>query len=416
MIDNQKILEECRKALKDSGYPSDYFESCVLAVRNTFPKILLDNAESHPNEVSMRKKDLGIWQKYTWKEVYTNIKQMALGLKSLGLERGDKVCVVGDNDPEWYWAEIAIQSMGGACVGLYLDAMAGDVEYIVNNSDSVLAFAKDQEQVDKFLESRENLPLIRRVIFWDDRGMVSYKSNPWLLELNELKKMGAAYEQEHPGFFEESVELGTESDTAVLSFTSGTTSLPKGAVISQEYLIKGGIRWCAVAVPQKTDVNLSYSSPAWIAEQMMIAMWLVFRIRTDFPEAPETVMENIREVGPRQLALGPMQWQDMLSKVQMKIMDTGPIRRWTYQLSLQIGYRLAEYASRGGRKPPFTWRMLGSLADLICFRHIRDSLGLSRLRYGLTGGATFSDGDQDGDGDVDLSDLAALLAVYGDSC
>jgi long-chain acyl-CoA synthetase len=387
MIDNQKILDECREAVEDSGYPTGHFERCVIKARNTFPKIMLDNYRSYPDEVSMRKKDFGIWQKYTWTEVYENIKYMALGLKSLGLERGEKVCVVGDNDPEWYWAEVAIQSVGGACMGLYLDAMPADVEYIVNNSDSVFAFAKDQEQVDKFLDIKEKLPQVKRVIFWDDKGMMGYKTNPWLIELAELIQLGREYENQHPDLFYESVEQGTEKDMAVLAYTSGTTSLPKGAIISHEFLIKGGIRWSAVALPLEGDENLSYMSPAWIAEQFYIAMWLLFRIKINFPEAPETVMENIREIGSRQLGLGPMQWQDILSRVQMKIMDTGPIRRSIYKTCLSIGYKTAEYKMTEGKVTPFYWKLLGAVANRLCLYHICDNLGLKKLRFGITGGS-----------------------------
>lgn len=387
MIDNQKLLDECREAIDDSGYPAAFFEQCVLNAKDTLPKILIENFKANPNDISMRKKDLGIWYTYTWAEVYENVKYMSMGLKSLGLEREEKVCVIGDNDPEWYWAEIAIQAMGGACVGLYLDAMAADAEYIVNNSDSVFAFAKDQEQVDKFLDIQDKVLKIKKVIYWDDRGMAGYRDNSWLMSLTDLIDLGKKYDQQNPAFFDQVIEQGNDSDIAVLSYTSGTTSLPKGAMITHAYLIKNGIRWSSVTLPLEGDENLSYASPAWIAEQFTIAMWLICRSRINFPEAPETVMENIREIGPRQLGLGPMQWQGMLSQVQMKIMDTGAIRRFIYNMCMPIGYKVAKQKVKRGRKLPLHWKLAEWFANALCLYYIRDNLGLSKLRYGITGGS-----------------------------
>jgi long-chain acyl-CoA synthetase len=387
MIDNQKLLDECREAMEDSGYPTAHFERCVLNAKDTLPKILTENYKAYPDEISMRKKDLGVWNTYTWDKVYENVKNMGLGLKTLGLEREEKVCVIGDNDPEWYWAEVATQSMGAACVGMYLDAMPSDVEYLATNSDSVFAFAKDQEQVDKFIEIQDKVPNIKKVVYWDDRGMAGYKDNPWLISITGLMDLGREYDSKNPGFFKESVDQGQDSDIAVLSYTSGTTSLPKGAMISHAYLVKNGIRWSAVTLPLKGDENLSYASPAWIAEQFTIAMWLICGSRVNFPEAPETVMENIREIGPRQLGLGPMQWQDMLSQVQMKIMDTGIIRRFIYNMCMSIGYKVAEYKVKHGRKLPIHWKLIEFFANSLCLYHIRDNLGLSKLRYGITGGS-----------------------------
>jgi len=387
MIEREKLLEECQPVLRENDLSSDYFQGRVRGVRDTLPKILADNFRENPAGLSMRKKDLGIWSGYTWAQVYEKVKSMALGLKSLGLERGDKVCVIGDNDPQWYWAELAVQSMGGVVVGLYIDAMPGDVEYLLTHSDSSFVFAKDQEQADKFLEVREKVPRVKRVVYWDRKGMAGYRKDPWLLELDDLIHLGQSYEFRHPKVFEEEVEAGGANDPAVLCYTSGTTSLPKGAMISHAYLIKGTIRWAAVNLPQAGDEYLSFVPPAWIAEQLLIASWLVFRTRVNFPEEPETVMENIREIGPQMVLLAPMQWQGLLSMVQMKIFDTGPVRKLLYRACLPVGYKIAEYRLKGRRSLPLLWRILYGLANGLCLYHIRDSLGLSKIRFGITGGS-----------------------------
>ncbi|MDX2481400.1 MAG: AMP-binding protein, partial [Desulfuromusa sp.] len=387
MIDIQVMLEECMPAFKESRRNPDYYRQCVEQVQDTLPKIVNNTCTSYPGEICMRKKDYGIWNSYTNAQVLENIKYMGLGLKSIGVERGDKVCIIGDNDPEWYWAEIAAQSMGASVVGLYIDAMPSDLQFLVNDSDSVFVFSKDQEQTDKFIEIKESIPRIKRVIYWDDQGMVRYKEDSWLLKNTSLIEFGKAFEKQNPGFFERSLEEGTDSDIAVICYTSGTTGLPKGAMLSHEYLIKGAIRWGAIAPPAPKDNYLSYVPPAWISEQMMIAGWSVFRTQINFPEEPETVMENLREIGPRTCLLSPMQWQGIHSQVQMKILETGPIRRFLYNVSLSIGHKYAKYVQVHGTKPPLYSRFLFWLANGVCLYHIRDYLGLSKLRYAMTGGS-----------------------------
>ncbi|MBU2549330.1 MAG: AMP-binding protein [Proteobacteria bacterium] len=386
-MDNERLWEACRPVVEADSAAGEHFKRCVLALRDTLPKVLADQFRSNPGLAAMRKKDFGVWNSYTWAEVWERTKHIALGLRELGLRRGDKAAVIGDNDPEWYWIEMAVQALGGVCVGLYIDAMPSDAEYIVNHSDAVFVFAKDQEQTDKFLEIRDKLPQVRRVIFWDDKGMASYRNRPWLLELRDLMELGRESDRRHPEWFEQFVEETRPEDLALLCYTSGTTSLPKGVMISQSYLIQAAVRWGTAVIPQPTDNYLSYVPPAWVAEQLQLAACMAFGVRINFPEKPETVMEDIREIGPQSALLSPMQWQGIFSQVQMKIFDTGPIRRSIYRLCLPVGYRMARYAVDHECRPPRFWRLLYLLADGLCFRHMRDYLGLSRLRYGITGGS-----------------------------
>ncbi len=387
MTGNLQAMEKLKTALDKKGEAADYYRSRVSALRDTAPKILLDNYKEDPAGLCMRKKERGIWRGYTWAQVYEKVKYMALGLRAHGIQKGEKVVIIGDNDPEWYWAELAILCMGSVVVGLYIDAMASDVEYIVSNSDSVFAFAKDQEHVDKFLEIKDKIPAVRGVAYWDDKGMVKYKDNPWLTELDELIEKGKVFEKEVPHLFEKNIEEGNENDLAVLCYTSGTTSLPKGAMINHRYLIIGTLKLASILLPGKDDDYLSFIPPAWISEQLMIVYWLMAKIKANFPEKPETVMQNIREIGPKTLTLGPMQWQSMISMVQMNIFETGLLRRIIYDLSMNIGYRIADYQLQHRKKPPFYLKVLHGIANIFCLSHIRDQLGLARTRNGLTGGA-----------------------------
>ncbi len=387
MTEPQELLDICKTRIEASELPGDHFREKVLQVRDTFPKIMLSNYKANPNGLSMRKKDFGVWNTFTWFQAYESIKAIALGLKSLGLEREDKVCIIGDNDPEWYWAELAVHSLGAAVVGFFVDAMPEDIEYIANHSDSTWVFAKDQEQVDKFLDVKKMIPRIRQVIYWDDKGMTAYLEDPWLVGIDTLMKAGRDFGLTHPGLFEESIEKGRTTDLAALCYTSGTTGLPKGAMVSHEYLINAPIRFSAMNLPQQNDEFLSFVPPAWIFEQFMVAAWLVFDATANFPEEPETVMENIREIGPSMLLLGPMQWLGLVSMVQMKIIETGFFRRLLYKACLAIGYRYADFKLKGRKTVPFHWKILYMLANVLCLVHICDALGLSKTRTGLTGGA-----------------------------
>ncbi len=357
---------------------------------DTLPKLLVENYNAIGKKVAMRKKHLGIWHKYTWADCYRNIKHLALGLKTLGLERGDKVCIIGDNDPEWYWAELAVQAMGGVAVGMYIDAIPSEMEYIIGHSESSFAVAKDQEQVDKLLKIKDKLPNLKKIIYWEPKGMSSYIMDPSVMYLGDVMELGKKYEETNPDFFEESIKKGKGDELAVLCYTSGTTgSLPKGAMLSHDYLIKGCIRAFQVNPVYQDDEYVSFVPPAWVAEQLLgITSWLLWRMKVNFPEEPETVQENIREIGPQGILLGPRQWENLFSVVQMKINDTSAIKRLLYRACLIVGYKVADFELEKRRRPPLLWRLLYVIADWVCFRPIRDHLGLKKVRLGITGGSS----------------------------
>jgi long-chain acyl-CoA synthetase len=356
---------------------------------DTYPKILLQNHKKYGGLASMRKKNYGIWNEYTWNDCYEGVKNFALGLKTLGLERGDKVCIIGDNDPEWYWAAIAAQAIGGVVVGMYIDATPNEIQYIAGHSDSVFAIAKDQEQSDKFLESRDKLPRMKKVIYWDPKGMWGYKNESYLSFFNDVLEMGKEYDKKHPGFFEEEIGRGKSTDIGVLCYTSGTTgALPKGAQIGYDMLVNACMQSAKVNPIFEGDEYLSFVPQAWIAEQLMgIGSWLVSHVKINFPEEPETVMENIREIGPQYLLFGPRQWEGMFSMVLVRINDTGWLKRWIYNTSLKAGHMVAHYHFDLHREPPWYWQIAYQVANAVCFIGIRDYIGLATARMGITGGS-----------------------------
>jgi len=266
---------------------------------DTLPKLLKRNYETcGDKKVAMRHKDMGVWQEFSWKDYYENVKRFALGLKALGFQEGDKICILGDNEPEWYWAELACQSLRGASIGIFVDCVPAEVEYIVNHSDAVFVVVRDQEQTDKILQIRGDAPRIEKVIYWDPKGMWGYKL-PFVMSFKEVQKLGDEYEKEHPTFFEDEIERGNGKDLAIICYTSGTSGRAKGVMITHENLITTVRSWFKVEPWYETDNYLSYVPPAWITEQNFgITGGLFSRTVVNFPERPETVDNDIREIGP----------------------------------------------------------------------------------------------------------------------
>jgi long-chain acyl-CoA synthetase len=357
---------------------------------DTLPKLLKKNAEKYGDQkIAMRVKDRGIWQRFTWKDYYEKVKFFSLGLLSLGMGKGDKVAILGENKPEIFWAELGVQSAGGTAVDIYTDCTPPEVKFFVTDSDSVFIVAHDQEQVDKILQIKEDLPKVKKVIYWDPKGLWNYDDSI-LISFPEVIQLGQSYEKDRPGLFEEIVEKGTGEEIALLSYTSGTTGLPKGAMILQRGLVAIAQAWRDADQWSDRDRYVSFLHPAWITEQAVgVAGQLVSGMEVNFPEEPETVQENIREIGPTILFFAPRLWENINRMIQAKITDTSALRRWIYHLFLPVGYQATEYrlAKKG---PTFFWGLIHRIAHWVLFRPLKDRVGLSRTRCAYTAGSAVS--------------------------
>ncbi len=357
---------------------------------DTLPKNLLKTARRFgDSRVAMRKKRFGIWQEYTWADSLQHVHDFCLGLVSLGLQRGDKVCIVGDNDPEYYWAELAVQAAGGVTIGIFTDATPRELEFLINNSDSVFLVAHDQEQCDHALEIRERVPSVKHVIYWDEESLWGYDDS-WLMAYSQVEALGREYADNNPGQFEAMVNEGDGEDLAIFSYTSGTTSLPKGAMVRHRNLLYGAKHAAAIADLNENDDYVSFSPLAWITEQALgLSRHVLDAIVVNFPETAETVRQDIREVAPVMLLFPSRLWESLVSQVQANMADAHWSNKLLYRTFLRIGYKLADYEEKG-EKPPFHWNILRWLGEFALFAPLRDKLGLSRIRYAYTSGSSLS--------------------------
>lgn len=357
---------------------------------DTLPKHFLERVRQYGGKtIAMRRKDYGIWKPFTWQDSYEHVRDFCLGLVELGLQRGDKVGIIGDNDPQYFWAQLATQSAGGVAVGIFTDSIPSEIEYIVTHSDAIFVLAKDQEQCDKLLEIKDKVPAVKKVIYWEDRGLWNY-NEPWLMEFADVEALGRRVAQENPNRFEELVAQGGGDDLAVFCYTSGTTDLPKGAMIAHKNLLGGAEASLQVDPRYDTDEYLSFLPPAWITENVLgFTLHVLTGMTLNFPESPETVQENLRENAPHVLLFSSRLWESLVSMVQVRINDSTAINRWLYHLFLPVGYRVAERRF-AQKRVPILWRILYWLGDLAVFHPLRDKLGLINVKSAHTSGAALS--------------------------
>ena len=353
----------------------------------TIPKLFLQSAKKYwDKKVAMREKEFGIWVPITWKEYYENVKRIALGMVGLGLEREDKVAMIGDNRPEALWTEMAAMCVGGVGVWLFQDSLIDEVSHIINHSDAKLMVGEGQEEVDKCLRIKDKCPKMKKMIWDDPKGMRDY-DDPILISLKEVMKMGEELDRKEPSLFEDLIMKGKGEEVCLLFYTSGTTALPKGALLTHYNMLTMGLNLMRVDPYFETDDFVSYLPFAWIGEQMMsISCGIQAGFTLNFPEEPETAQENIREIGPHVMFAPPRVYEQMVRNVQVKYLDASWLKRKMYELAMNIGYQVADL--KFSKKPiPWHWEALNYLAFLSVQRKLKDHLGLSRIRDTYTGGA-----------------------------
>lgn len=353
----------------------------------TLAKMLVDAVRRFGGDrVAMREKEFGYWKPITWKQYLDNVRYIALGLTSLGLNRGDKVAMIGDNRPEGLWAEMGTLCAGGVGVWLFQDCLLDEVAYIINHSDTRFLFGEGQEEIDKALSIKGRCPNLEHIIWDDPKGMRGY-DDPALLSLKKLMELGKELDQKDPDRFERMVSEGRAGDVALLFYTSGTTALPKGVLLSHYNMMTMGRDLMSVDPCYPTDDFVSYLPFAWIGEQMMsISCGLRVGFTINFPEEPETNQENIREIAPHVMFAPPRMYEQWTRNVQVKHLDASWLKQKLFNWAMRIGYYAADLKFE--KKPiPFYVRLLRWLAYITVFKKLRDHLGLVNIRNAYTGGA-----------------------------
>src|SRR5262245_12099194 len=350
----------------------------------TLPQLLVDQARRlGPDKVALREKKYGIWQEVTWAQYAARVRAVCLGLLGLGLQRGDKVAAICGNRPAWLYVELAAQSAGAVPVGIYVDSLPSQVTSIIDHSEARFVLVEDQEQADKVLAVRSALPRLERIIVDDMRGLETYQ-DPMVCSLDALAHLGRELDAREGALYDEQLKRGQDTDVALLAYTSGTTGTSKAAMLSHRNLLVMAAGVTGVDPLGATDEIFSFLPFAWVGEQLLsVAIALHVGATVSFPEEPETVREDLREIGPHVMIAPPRFWEAMCSEYQVKIDDSGLLKRAATRAAVRIGERVAAGRAPAGLRK----RLLYGLAYLLAFRTILDKLGLSRIRYAYAGGA-----------------------------
>ena len=342
---------------------------------DTYPKLLRLNAKQHGSEIALREKDHGLWRVFTWNDYQTRVHDFALGMIELGLGRGDVIGIIGDNRPDWMAAEIAAHAIGGMSLGLYRDVLDEEAAYLLSYGEARLVFAEDEEQVDKLLALAERVPNLKHIIYSDPRGMRKY-DDPRLMDADKLVAMGRDRAARESSLYDRLVDATKGEDVAILCTTSGTTANPKLAMLAAGRVLRHCATYLTFDPKGPDDEYVSVLPLPWIMEQVYaLGKGLLCRMKVNFVEEPDTMMNDFREIAPTFVLFAPRVWESIAADVRAGVMDSSPLKQKLYDIGMKAG--LAALAE--GKQ--------SLLADQLLFRALRDRLGFTRLRSAATGGA-----------------------------
>ena len=356
-------------------------------IQFTIPQLLRWRVESSGTKVALREKDLGCWNSYTWDQYYEFVRNAGLGLKKIGFGKDDKIAIISDNIPETLYMAIGAQAVGGISAAIYQTSLPDEIGGILQYLGVSLVFCSDQEQVDKVAQVRDKIPGVKKVIYEDSRGMRGYQADDWFMSIKELYQLGQDSHSRAPKLFADLVNAGKPDDVCHICLTSGTTGLPKGAMLTHKNYINMGLQINEVDPLQDTDEYLSFLPFAWIGEQMnSFGVAMATGIAINFPESVETSMDDLKEIGPHFMFGAPRIYETIRSQIWLKMDESYWLNRTCYNYFMKIGEQAARYRM-SGRQMPGGLRFLAWLGKQIIFRPLVNQIGLLRLRRAYTGGA-----------------------------
>jgi long-chain acyl-CoA synthetase len=363
----------------------------LLSFSGTLPQLLAVQSKRIGRTLpAIREKAYGIWQTHDWHDYLRYVKHVALGLNALGFRRGGQVGLITDNHAEWLFAELGVQALGGVTLNLFTSSVADELATSLSRIKASFVFVQDQEQADKLLAIRNKLGHVRQVIYIDPTGMDSYRDESWLVSFRELLERGAAADQEKPSLFQAELDRGRPEETALMIQTSGTTGLPKLARLSHRNLTAMGESWVQAISIRQGENWISMSPPAWIVDQMWgLGVALLGGMTMNFPETSETVTADFREIGPTRIITASRFWEDLASRIRVRMEDAGWVKQRFFYLAVRVGRSVIDRQAR--REPvPWTLKLLHKLASLTVYRPLLDRIGCAHFISAYTGGHPIS--------------------------
>ena len=339
--------------------------------------------------VAHREKHLGIWHSYTWTDFWEHARLIGLSLLALGVKRGDAISILSENNKEWVYTDLAVQCIGCLSSGVYTTDSASQLAYLINDSDSRVLFVENDEQLDKFLAAREDMPGLYKVVVYDREGLHAF-SDPQVIFYDDLLELGRQQLVREPQRFDDEISQTKAGDVAMLVYTSGTTGPPKGAMISNANLMAFAITGAHTFPTRPSDQQICFLPLCHIFERTTTGLNpIVARSTVNFAESPETVFENVQEVSPTIFNGVPRIWEKIFSRVTILLQDATPLQRWAFDRAVAAGMRCTE-ARLEGRQPAFLDRLSHQVWDILVLANLRRMLGLAGVRRAVSGAAPVS--------------------------
>jgi len=352
----------------------------------TFPHILLENARKFPaSKIAMREKNFGIWQSYSWQDYLDQVRDFALGLVALGFKKEEKMAIIGDNRPQLYWGMAACQCLGGVPVPLYQDAIHKELQYIVDHSECRFALAEDQEQADKLMHLKEEVPRIEYIIYDDPRGLGNYKHD-WLVAYTDVQEMGRKFDQENPDYFINVVNEVKPDDMSIIAYTSGTTGNPKGVMITHRMIAdcsRGFLEWDNL---DETEEVMAYLPMAWIGDHIFsYGQALTSGFTVNCPESTDTTFHDQKEIGPTHVFAPPRIWENILTQIMIKIEDAAWIKQKAFHYFMKVANRVEKKRIANESVPPVD-QVLYAIGKILIYAPLLDNLGMRKIKVAYTAG------------------------------